>query len=250
MRRLTPDELVCDLEVKNRADFDAATKLRYGDFFTLPKKMRGNPQEADDICELIFDEVAPNIPETDIVDDQENPLHPTPETDILMNAEVLLPQGEELRLAKVIRRRVELDGRVGGNYNDTPILNTILYYVQFTEGDIKPYLANLIAENILMQVDADEYHYQLLDGIQDHSKDKRAVDKKDMWIVSKLGRRSMQKSTVGWKFRVKWKDGTNTWTYLKELKEPNPIEVTKYTTACCIQYEHVFAWWVPFTLCN
>ena len=95
MRRLTIEKLVRGLEVKKRADFDAATKLRYGDQFTFLKKMMGNPKEADDTCELNFDEVEPKIPEADIVDDQGKPLHPTLATYILMNAEVLLPQGEE-----------------------------------------------------------------------------------------------------------------------------------------------------------
>ena len=73
---LTPDELVHDLEVKKRAKFDASTKFRYGDSITLTKKMRGDPQESDDTCDLHFGEVSPNIPEADIVDDQGKPLHP------------------------------------------------------------------------------------------------------------------------------------------------------------------------------
>ena len=102
IRHLKPNDLVRDQEAKKRAEFDAATKLWYGNSFTLPKKMRGNPKEADVTYDLTFDEVAPNIPEADIVDDQGKPLHPTSETDILINAGVLLPQREELRLAKVI----------------------------------------------------------------------------------------------------------------------------------------------------
>ena len=76
MRRLTPDELVRDSEMKKRAGFYSATKLWYGYFFTFTKKMRGNPQESDDTCDLHFGEVSPNIPEADIVDDQGKPLHP------------------------------------------------------------------------------------------------------------------------------------------------------------------------------
>ena len=79
-----------------------------------------------------------------------------------MNSEALLPQGEELSLVKVIQRSVDSDGKVGRNYNNIPILNTILYYVQFNDGVIKPYLVNLISDNILMQVDASRYHHQLL----------------------------------------------------------------------------------------
>ena len=41
-------------------------------------------------------------------------------------------------------------------------------------------------------------HHQLLEGILDHSKDKQAIEKKDKYFVSKRGRRSMRKITVGW----------------------------------------------------
>ena len=79
-----------------------------------------------------------------------------------MNAEVLLPQGEEKRLAKVINRSVNSDGKLIGNYNELPVLNTMLYDMQFLDGSIKPCSANLIAENILMQADSDGLHHQLL----------------------------------------------------------------------------------------
>ena len=69
-----------------------------------------------------------------------------------------------------------------------------------------------------MQVDADGYHCQSMEGILDHSSDNRAVEKKNKWIVSKHVRRSMRKSTVGWKFCVKWKYGTTTWISIKDLK--------------------------------
>ena len=115
MWRLTPDKLVRDLEVKKRAGFDAAIKFRYGDSFTFPKNMRGDPKEADDTHGIPFDEVAPNITEAEIVDDKGKPLQPTSSTDILMNYEVLLPLGEEFRLSKVIQRSFDSDVKVGGN---------------------------------------------------------------------------------------------------------------------------------------
>ena len=49
---------------------------------------------------------------------------------------------------------------------------------------------------------------------------------------------------------MKWKDGTVTWIYLKDLKESNPIEVAEYVTARGIQDEPDFVWWVPFNLHN
>ena len=78
---------------------------------------------------------------------------------MLMNSEVLLPQKDDKRLAKVIKRSVDSDGKVIGNYNELPVLNTMLYDVQFPDGSIKPYSANLIAENILIQEDSDRLHH-------------------------------------------------------------------------------------------
>ena len=70
-----------------------------------------------------------------------------------------------------------------------------------------------------MQADGDGIHHQLLEGILDHSKDKQAIEKKNKYFVSKRGRRSMHRTTVGWKFNIKWRDGTTTWVSLKDLKE-------------------------------
>ena len=220
MRKLTQDELVRESEIKKRDRFDASIKIRYGDLFTLPTRTRvqGRSQEAYDAFDLPFDDISNKKPEADIVHAQQKPLHPSSAADMLMNAEVLLPQGEDVSLTKVIRRNVDSKGQVIGDNNDIPILNTILYNVQFLDGAVKPYSENLIAENILTQVDVDGYRNQILEGILDHSKDNKAVQKKDQWIVTKHARRSMWQTTVGYNFRVKWKDGTVTWTYPKDPK--------------------------------
>ena len=89
-----------------------------------------------------------------------------------MNAEVLLPQGEDVWLAKFIIWNVDSNGQVLGYYKEIPMLNTILYDVQFPYGAIQTYSANLVAENILTQVDADGYHNQLLEETLDRYKDK------------------------------------------------------------------------------
>ena len=60
----------------------------------------------------------------------------------------------------------------------------------------------------------------------------------------------MWQTTVGWNVRVKRKDGTVTWTYLKDIKESNHIEVSEYMTDRSIQDEPDFSFWVPFTLKN
>ena len=89
----------------------------------------------------------------------------------MITAEVVLPDGESENLARVIRRLFDKDGNVIGNYNKHPILNTGIYDVEFQDGVIKPYSANIIAHNILYQVENDGRHSQMLDSISDYSKD-------------------------------------------------------------------------------
>ena len=43
-----------------------------------------------------------------------------------------------------------------------PFLNTLMYDVEFPDGEIREYAANVIMENIYSQVDVEGYRYQLL----------------------------------------------------------------------------------------
>ena len=63
----------------------------------------GNPQDDDGTFDLPFDELSPEFHEAEITDAKGQPLHLSSAANILMNAEVLLPQGEDMRLSKVIR---------------------------------------------------------------------------------------------------------------------------------------------------
>ena len=117
MRHLTPKEWIRETLIKKRSEFNDAVKARYSDSFSLPDMTLENPQDEDDTGDLPFDEVSPSISEADIIDDQGWPLHPSSAANLLMNANVLIPQGEEKRLAKVIKRSVDSDGKVIGNYN-------------------------------------------------------------------------------------------------------------------------------------
>jgi hypothetical protein len=47
---------------------------------------------------------------------------------------------------------------------------------------------------------------------------------------------------------VRWKDGAETWTPLKDLKETFVIQVAEYAVLHGIQDEPAFAWWVPHVL--
>jgi hypothetical protein len=54
-------------------------------------------------------------------------------TNRIINAEVHLQVGDNLHKAKVIGRAIGPDGRVAGEYDDNPMLNSIVYDVEFNE---------------------------------------------------------------------------------------------------------------------
>jgi len=68
------------------------------------------------------------------------------------------------------------------------------------------------------------------------------------FVTTRAGNRQLIKTTIGWKFKIKWKDGTVEWVPLKILKESNPVETAEYAAARSLVDEPAFAWWVPYVL--
>jgi hypothetical protein len=55
-------------------------------------------------------------------------------------------------------------------------------------------------------------------------------------------------TTVGWEINVLWRDGTTTWSKLKDVKESHPVQVAEHTAANDMSHLPAFQWWVPCTL--
>ena len=70
---------------------------------------------------------------------------------------------------------------------------------------------------------------------------------KDKYIVTKSGTKRIRKSTVGWKLKVWWKDGSKQWVPLQLMKESYPVQVADYAVDHKIADQPAFAWWVPYT---
>ena len=154
-------------------------------------------------------------------------------------------QAEEGHVSgKVTKRVLGPDGKVAGKYDDNPYLNSIIYEVELADGRIKEYGANIIAENMLTQVDSDRFSLSLMEGIIDYKHD-------DSIAISKTasrGQRRLRKTTVGWKLLVKWRDQSESWIKLSELKESHPVETAEFAKSRGIDDEPAFARWVPHTL--
>ena len=166
---------------------------------------------------------------------------------MLINQEVLMQHGENMSVGKITQRSLGPDGKTAGSYSESPLLNSIVYDVEFADGHVKEYAANVIAQNILSQVDSDGY--ALFQGIVDYKIDKSvAIPKSKKWLTTPRGLQRLRKSTVGWKLLIQWKDGSETWVPLKDLKESHPVETAEFAKARGIEDEVAFSYWVPHTL--
>ena len=112
------------------------------------------------------------------------------------------------------------------------MLNSIISEVQFEDGHVKEYNANTITENIITQVDSDAFTLNMMDGIIDYQKDTATAPTKDnKYIVTKCGQKKIQKTRVGWELLVQWRDQSESWIQLKDLRESHTIEVSKFAKA-------------------
>ena len=59
-----------------------------------------------------------------------------------------------------------------------------------------------------------------------------------------------RRTTKNWQLLVQWKDGSTSWTPLKDLKESNPVEVAEYAVANKIANEPAFIQWAKDVLRN
>ena len=184
----------------------------------------------------------------DPVDNAGRALNQQPTYDKLIHAELMLAHEGKMQPAKVVGRTLGSDGKVHGEYNDNPFLNGMLYDVEFPDGQVKEYTANVIAENLLSQVDDEGFTITRLDAILDHKKSPDALEQQDAYTIDKRGVKRLRKTTTGWMLKIRWHDQSEQWVPLSVLKETNPVDIATYAKARGIADEPAFAWWVPYTL--
>ena len=102
---------------------------------------------------------------------------------------------------------------------------------------------------MLTQVDSDGMSTTLMEAIVDHRRDQsKALHHQDKYVQTKNGRHHLRKTTKGWELLIKWKDKSESWIKLADMKESHPVEVAEYARARGIDKEPAFKWWVPHTL--
>ena len=220
-------------------------------------KHRANPssKEEDDLMfpiddeDDLFDYYA-----DDTVDEAEHAKPEAEEIDVnsldkLLNAQVILSKGDDQVIGRVIGRKRDAQGQLIGHTNDSnPLLSTALYEVEFADGSIEPYTANIIAENIWSQVDDQGRDVLTFDAIIDHEMTEEAVPKEHGWYNDRTGRKRRVQTTKGWKLLLRYKDGTTQWHKLKDVKDDFMVQIAEYALTVGIADQPAFAWWVPYTI--
>ena len=130
--------------------------------------------------------------------------------------------GEQPEFAKVTKRLKDHRGNPIGTANNNPILDTRMYEVEFADGHKQAFSANVIAENMFATVDEEGHRHLLLDQIVDYRRSGQAVHKDDAFITTSTGTKRRRETTKGWEILIQWKDGSTTWSKMKDVKDSYP----------------------------
>jgi hypothetical protein len=154
------------------------------------------PEDLWDDLDDVEEVVDPFDPESTKPDADES----TPEAcDECLTAEVLLPshavassskQPSKAASATLMETLLDL------------LLDSRQCEVEFPDGSSEAYTANLIAENLLSQVDAEGGSCSILSEIVDHRKNGKALSKDDASKMTKSGRAQLRHTTQGWDLQV------------------------------------------------
>jgi len=98
--------------------------------------------DADDEDDGIYDPLEPEAEQPDLDDLSEEVL------DNLLSAEVVLSKDGLQFVGKVVGRKRDSNGELIGGANSNPILDTRVYEVEFPDGTINEYSANILSEAI------------------------------------------------------------------------------------------------------
>jgi len=132
--------------------------------------------------------------------------------------------------------------------HNNPALDSCVYEVRFPDWRTEELAANVIAEAIYAQYDANGNQYVLLDTIMDYHKDQPVAVARDAQVTIVDGKKTIKRSTRGWELCCEWKDGSTSWQKAVRLKESHPLQVAEFAFAAQFAHEPVFNWWVNWVL--
>jgi hypothetical protein len=150
--------------------------------------------------------------------------------DKYLNIELIMNVGtNKERFGHVLKRARGLDGEPIGHAHANPLFDTNEYEIEFTDGTREKYQVNIIAKNMLAQVDSEGNQHLLLKEITDHKSNNSAILISKGTVCSVNGMEKPKHTTRVWFLLVQWHDGSVSWERLADLKESNHlVKVAEY----------------------
>jgi hypothetical protein len=223
---------------------DLTTTLRDVDLQSIIDPENEDPEFYDDFTRVIDDARVKHVEDDHSIEDTEVTSDP------YVGMEMAMTRGAEGNLVHAtVRKRVrDEDGSPIGRAHNNPLLDSRKYEVEYVDGHVEELTANLIAENLIAQVDEEGRRQMMLSAIADHRVLSDAIPKSQGTYENAYGVNRRKATTRGWELLVEWRDGSYDWVALKDLKESYPVELAKYAQERKIDDEPAFAWWVPHVI--
>ena len=108
----------------------------------------------------------------------------------------------------VKRRAVDEDGKPIGITSNNPILDSRQYEIEYADGNTSVLTANIIAENLMVQVDDHGNRHLLIEEIEDHRINEEAIPMYQGNYKTNSGFNRKIRTTKGCELYVRWKDGS------------------------------------------
>ena len=115
-----------------------------------------------------------------------------------MELDITQGEGVDAQSASVKPHKLDNRGVPAGMAYENQILNTRQYEVEYSDGTSKVLLANVVAENLLAQVDKEGHRQVLLDEIVSHQKDSMAIPRDKGTFKTKTGLLQKKRTTRRW----------------------------------------------------
>ena len=209
LQGLTEAEIDSPLEQSKRNAFDKANQKLFCDDDSPPVDQSKRRRQHDGVKYINEDnEVGKNFGNGEKIKQATQKIQDNDRFDCFnayVNTEILMPQNwDVMQSACVIGCSTDEEGNPIGQYDPNPMLNTRVFDIMFPNGANQQYLANVIAESLYENSDAEDgYRYQLIDVILDHQKINNVVKKANGIVVSKNGQSKKKIITKGWKFLIR-----------------------------------------------
>jgi hypothetical protein len=120
--------------------------------------------------------------------------------------ELAFPRGDdgEMIHACVTKRMRDDEGMPIGRASDNPLLDLRMSEVEYVNGNVEELTANIIAENLIAQVDDEGHRQMMLDEIVDHRTKEDAISKSQGTYVNQNGVKRQKRTTRKWELLISW----------------------------------------------